>query len=115
MGFAPRNPSYGFGEIDRTSPRHERDLHLRIGELAAVDDHVVVERDGAVAHRHVVMAFGRALAAALRVRTGGKQEIAGKATRAGMVALGVGPVERDRVPTALRVEPPAEMGNRMPF
>src|SRR5947208_10476629 len=108
MGFAPRNPSYGFGEIDRTSPRHERDLHLRVGELAAVDDHVVVERDGAVAHRHVVMALGGALAAALRVRAGGKQEIAGEAARAGVVALGIGAMKRERVPATLRIEPPAE-------
>ena len=102
MGFAPLNPSYGFGQIDRTSPRHERDLHLRIGELAAVDDHVVVERDGAVAHRHVVMALGGALAAALRVRAGGEQEVAGKTAGTGVVALGVGAVQRNRIPARLR-------------
>src|SRR6266508_2224949 len=91
------------------STRHEGDLHLLVGELAALDDHVVVERDGAVAHRHVVVALGGALAAALRVGAGGEQEIAGEAARAGVVALGVGAAERDRVPAALRVEPPAKM------
>src|SRR5712691_11443050 len=91
------------------STRDEGDLHLLVGELAALDDHVVVERDRAVAHRHVVMALGGALAAALRVGTGGEQEIAGEAARARMVARRVGAVERDRVPAPLWVEPPAEM------
>ena len=76
---------------------------------AALDDHVVVERHRAVAHRHVVVALGGALAAALRVRAGGEQEIAGKAARAGVVALGIGAVQRDRIPARLRVEAPAEM------
>src|SRR5262245_19016308 len=39
-----------------TSTRDEGDLHLVVGELAALDDHVVVEGDGAVAHRHVIVA-----------------------------------------------------------
>src|SRR5262245_38534482 len=95
------------------STRDERHLHLRVGELAALDDHVVVERDRAVAHGHVVMSLGRALAAALGVGTGREQKISGKAARAGVVARGVGAVERDRVPAPLRVEPPAEMRDGM--
>src|SRR5215831_12168985 len=95
------------------STRNECHLHLRVGELAAFDDHVVVERNRAVAHRHVVMPLGRALAAALGVGTGREQKISGKAARAGVVALGVGAVERDRVPAPLRVEPPAEMRDGM--
>ena len=63
-----------------------RDAHLLVGEPAALDDHVVVQRDGAVAHRHVIVAFGGALAAALGIRAGGEQEIAGKTARAGMMA-----------------------------
>src|SRR5215467_8600195 len=103
---------------DPTAPeyalaRNEYHLHLRVGELAALDDDVVVERDRAVAHRHVVMSLGRALAAALGVGTGGEQKISGKAARAGVVALGVGAVERDRVPAPLRVVPPAEMRDGM--
>ena len=94
-----------------TLTRDERRPHLVVGEFAALDDHVVVERDGAVAHRHVVMALGGALAAALRVRPGGEQEIAGEAARAGVVALRIGAVERDRVPAAcgLRPQPRCEM------
>src|SRR5262245_133669 len=95
------------------STRNECHLHLRVGELAAFDDDVVVERDRAVAHGHVVMPLGRALAAALVVGTGREQKISGKAARAGVVALRIGPVERDRVPAPLRVEPPAEMRDRM--
>src|SRR5262245_56230488 len=91
------------------STRNECHLHLRVGEFAAVDDDVVVERDRAVTHRHVVMSLGRALAAALGVGTGREQKISGKAARAGVVALGVGAVKRDRVPAPLRIEPPAEM------
>src|SRR6516165_5603148 len=91
------------------STRNECHLHLRVGELAALDDDVVVERDRAVTHGHVVMSLGRALAAALGVGTGREQKISGKAARAGVMALGVGTVERDRVPAPLRVEPPAEM------
>src|SRR5262245_21701351 len=95
------------------STRNECHLHLRVGELAALDDDVVVERDRAVTHRHVVMSLGRALPAALGVGTGREQKISGKAARAGVVALGVGTVERDRVPASLRVEPPAEMRDGM--
>src|SRR5215472_4183565 len=95
------------------STRNECHLHLRVGELAAVNSHVVVERDRAVAHRHVVVPLGRALATALGVGTGREQKISGKAARAGMVALRVGAVERDRVPAPLRVESPAEMRDRM--
>src|SRR5688572_29656157 len=80
------------------SPRDTRDLHLLVGEAAAIDDHVVVERDRTVAHRHVVVTLGSALAAALRVRSGGEQEVSGEAACAGVVALRVGAVERDRVP-----------------
>src|ERR1700730_15018018 len=95
------------------STRKECHLHLRVGELAALDDDVVVERDRAVAHGHVVMPLGRALAAALGVGTGREQKISGKAARAGVVALRVGAVERDRIPASLRVEPPAEMRDRV--
>src|SRR6516165_6066047 len=95
------------------STRNERHLHLRVGELAALDDDVVVERDRAVAHGHVVMPLGRALAAALGVGTGREQKISGKAARAGVVALRIGAVERDRIPASLRVEPPAEMRDRV--
>src|SRR5204863_6214259 len=93
------------------SARNECDPHLLVGEFSAFDNHVVVERYGAVAHRHVIVAFGGTLAAALGVRAGGEQEIAGKAARAGMVAHGVGTVERDGVPAPLRVESPTEMGD----
>src|SRR5712692_7573423 len=79
------------------STRKECHLHLRVGELAALDDDVVVERDRAVAHGHVVMPLGRALAAALGVGTGREQKISGKAARAGVVALRIGAVERDRI------------------
>src|SRR5262249_31270552 len=56
------------------STRNECHLHLRVGELAALDDNVVVERDRAVAHGHVVMSLGRTLAAALGVGTGRHQQ-----------------------------------------
>src|SRR5262245_6064147 len=95
-------------------PRDTRDLHLLVGEAAALDDHVVVERDRAVAHRHIVVALGGALAAALRIRAGGEQEVAGEATRAGVVALRIGAVERDGVPASLRIEAPAEMRDGVP-
>src|SRR6516162_6965927 len=109
MDSAPRSLR-SLGRNDGAElPWHERDLHLRVGELAAVDDHVVVERHRAVAHRHVVMARGGAFAAALRVRAGGEQKIAGEATRAGVVALGIGSAKRNRVPAALWIEPPAQM------
>src|SRR5262245_3999545 len=95
------------------SPRHVCDLHLFVGDLSALDDHVVVEGHGAVTHRHVVMSLGGPFAAALGVRPGGEQKIAGKAAGAGVMSHGVGAVERDRVPAALRIEPPAEMRDRV--
>src|SRR5262249_56058856 len=47
------------------STRNECHLHLRVGELAAFDDHVVVERDRAVAPRPVVLPLRRPLPAPL--------------------------------------------------
>src|SRR5271165_948682 len=96
------------------SAGHELYLHLLVGELSALDDDVVIESDRAVAHRDVVVAPGRALAAALGVRAGGEQEIPGEAAGAGMVTHRIGAVERDGVPAALRVEPPAKMGDGVP-
>src|SRR5262249_13639045 len=95
------------------STRNECHLHLRVGDLAALDDDVVVERDRAIAHAHVGMSLGGALAAARRVGPGREQKISGQAACAGGLALRVGTVERDRVPAPLRVEAPAEMGHGM--
>src|SRR5713101_3646494 len=102
MDSGPRSPGQGPGSLGRNdgegraviaSTRNERDLHLLVGELSALDDDVVVERDRAIAHRHVVVSLGRALAAALRVRAGGEEEISGKAARTGVVARRIGAVE----------------------
>src|SRR5262245_33539428 len=49
-----------------------------IDDAALVDHHLVVEDHRAVAHRHVVVTAGRALAAALAVRPGREQEVAGE-------------------------------------
>src|ERR1051326_7423562 len=106
---SPQNAGEGAQAACKKSARDAGDAHLLVGQPAAVDDDVVVERDGAVAHRHVVMPLGGALAAALRVRAGREQEVAGKAAGARVVALRIVAVERDRIPAALRVEPPAEM------
>src|SRR5262245_24090309 len=95
------------------SARNERHLHLRIGQLAALDDHVIVERDRAVPHWYVIVPLGRALAAALRVGTGREQKISGEAAGAGVVSLGIGAVKCDRIPTSLRVGPPAEVRDGM--
>ena len=54
------------------------DHHLRVDDLAALDDHVVVEEHRAIEHRYVVVALGVPLAAALRVRSGREQEVARK-------------------------------------
>ena len=61
--------------------------HLLVDDPAAVDDHLAVELDGAVAQRHVVVAAGVALAPALRVRTGREKKVAREGTRGGPVAL----------------------------
>ena len=52
------------------STRHECNLHLIVGEPSTFDNDVIVERDRAIAHRHVIMALGAALAATLRVWSG---------------------------------------------
>src|SRR5947199_33088 len=51
----------------------------------------------------------RRFAGTLRIGAGREQEIARKAARAGVVARRLGAIERERIPTALRVEPPTEM------
>ena len=63
----------------RRLARDAHNAHLFVGDFSALDDHVVVERHRAVAHRHVIVALGGALAAALRVRAGREQEVSGKA------------------------------------
>ena len=85
------------------------DPHFRVGDLTFVDDDFVVEHDGAVAHRHVVVTAGRALAAALRVRSGREQEISGEHPRRCPVPLRRVPVHGEAIPARLRIQSPAEM------
>src|SRR5205085_4241931 len=89
------------------------DAHLFVDDSAALDHHFAVERDGAVAHRHVVVPARIPLAAALGVRAGGEQEIAGKGARRGAMPLGRVAMQRDPVPQRLRIHPPAEMRYRI--
>src|SRR5262249_4172195 len=86
-----------------------RYLHFRVRDAALLDHYRAVELDGAIAHRHVVVPARVPLAAALRVRSGGKQEIPGERARGGAVPLGRIAVQRDAVPQRLRVHPPAQM------
>src|SRR5580704_1160035 len=99
------------GSVALCSACNTGNAHLFISELAPVDDDVVIERDGTVPHRHIVVSLGRALAAALGIGPGREQEIAGKAARTSMMSFGIGTVECDGVPASLRIEPPAEMGD----
>src|SRR5687767_3597817 len=91
------------------SSRLPIDFHLLVHDPAALDHDFSIEGDGAVAHRHVVMAARIALAAALRVGTGGKEEIPGERPRSGAMALRVVAVECDAVPEGLRIHAPAEV------
>jgi len=50
---------------DSALHRHARDAHLIIGEPATVYNHVIVQRDRAIAHRHIIVALCSTLAAAL--------------------------------------------------
>src|SRR5262245_28709447 len=108
------NPLGAECELRHRSMRNESNLHLLVGESAAIDDHVVVERNGAVAHGDVIVALGRTLAAALRIRSRGEQKIAGKAAGTSMVAHRIGAIERNGVPAALGVESPSQMRDGMP-
>ncbi len=86
-----------------------RNDHLGVNDFALLDDRLAVEREGAVAHRHVVMPAGAAVAAALAVRSGREQEVAGKHPRGGTHALGRVAIQAEPVPGRLRIEAPAEM------
>src|SRR3954447_645081 len=88
---------------------HLFDVHVLVHDLALLDDPAAVELDGAMAHRHVVVAARAALATALRIGTGGEKEIARKSARRGAVALRHVAMQRDRVPQRLRVHPPAQV------
>src|SRR5437763_9170614 len=92
--------------IRAPSALHALDDHGGVDDAAVLDDHVAVQRDGALAHGHVVVAARGALAAALGVGPGGEQEVAGEAARGGPGALGGIAVQGQRVPAALRVEAP---------
>src|SRR5215475_13632671 len=87
--------------------------HLLVGELAPIDDDVIVERDRAVTHRYIVVPLRGALATALRIGPRREQEIPRKTTRPSMMTAGIGTIESDRVPASLRIKPPAEMGDDM--
>src|SRR5512145_1137737 len=80
--FMPQVP------VPRPSTLLARDDLDGIDDPAALDHRRIVEQHGAVAHRHIVVALGRALAAALRIWSGGEQEVPQKSARAGMAALG---------------------------
>src|SRR5262249_3596347 len=103
------NPLGAECELRHRSMRNERNLHLLVGESAAINDHVVVERNGAVAHGNVIVALGRALAATLRIRPSGEQKIAGETAGASVVAHRIGAIERNGVPAALGVKSPSQM------
>src|SRR5215468_3198832 len=103
-----RRPAFNNAQ-GRRSAGDARDAHLLVGEPAPVDNDIIVERDSAVTHWNIVVPFGGALAAALRIGPGRKQEIAGEAARSGMMAFGISTVESDCVPPSLRIQSPAEM------
>src|SRR5215213_4900885 len=86
-----------------------RDPHFFIHDPASLDDEVSIELHAAVAHRYVVMAAGRALAAALGVRAGREKEVTGKGARGGTVPFRRVTVKRDAVPERLRIHSPAQM------
>ena len=59
-----RPPAFN-NALGRRSAGNARDAHLLVGEPPPIDDDVIVERDRAVTHWHIVMPLGGALAAAL--------------------------------------------------
>src|SRR6267143_3226433 len=89
------------------------DLHSGIDDTPLLDDPASVELDRAVAHRHVVMPARIALASALGIRPRGKEEVAGKSSSRGAVALRRVAVQGDAVPERLRVHAPAEVRHRI--
>src|ERR1700722_13587399 len=91
------------------SALHSLDDHFLIDQPASLNDCLIVEHHSTVAHRHVIMAAGRALAAALAVWPGREQEIARKhaGCRAGPFWLSA--VQAHPVPTSLRIHTPPEM------
>src|SRR5262245_45243962 len=72
----PTNIKKNRGQTPISSALHPGDPHLLVGDPAALDDHFPVELHGAVAQRHIVVPARVALAAALRIRTGGEEEVA---------------------------------------
>ena len=99
-----RSCRYGAGAHRRT-----RRPHRRIDDAAVAHDDVAVQRDRAAAHRRIVVSARGALAAALRIRTGGEQKIAGEAARRGTAAFGRIAIKRHGVPAALGIQSPAQM------
>src|SRR4051812_41056916 len=87
--------------------------HAFVRDLAALDDDLAVELNGAVAHRHVVMPARVALAAALRIRPGGEKEVAGKCARRRTMPLRRIAMQCDAIPERLRVHAPAEVRDRI--
>src|SRR5688572_11413850 len=88
-------------------------LQFFLDDAAALDYDLAVQRHRAVAHRHVVMPARIALAAALRIRPGGEEEISREGARRSALALGQVAVQRNAVPQRLRVHAPAQVRHRV--
>src|ERR1700692_2492293 len=94
---------------NRRSTRLARHHHFWIDKLAPFDHHFVVENDGAIPHRRIVVHTRRSLSANLRSVARRKQEISGEGTVRRAAPFGFVTVKRDPVPGRLRIEAPAQM------
>ena len=89
------------------------DGHIIIDNPAVFYDDPAIQFHAAIPHGYIVVPAGCAFAAALVIGAGREQEVAGKGAGRGPAALRFIAVKSDTVPQRLRVEPPAEVGNRI--
>src|ERR1700688_1325386 len=92
--------------------RFPLDNHRRVDKPTPLDHDLVVENNGTIPHRDVVVPTGGALSAALGGGPGREQEVPRKSRSRGTAAFGLIAIERNTVPQGLRIQAPAEMRYR---
>src|SRR5262245_396399 len=107
-GFGHRGFPCPFSER-ASSPCYAGNDHVRINHLAPLDNDFVVEHDGAVPHRDVIVSARIAFPSTLRIGAGREQEVPRKGPRCCAMSFRLVPMQGNPVPPRMRIQPPTQM------
>src|SRR5262249_9862 len=108
MGSAIECSPLPFSERSR-SPRDAGDDHVLINHLAPLDNDFVVEHDGAVTHRYVIVSARIPFPSSLRIGSGREQEAPRKGPRCRAMPFRLVTMQGNPVPPRLRIQSPTQM------